>query len=316
LQIALKQIPTESFLVIPEPLQCKARLWKDVPGPLQEMWSNKTLDYDIIVAEAERRRSAFGNADALKVLSTLVEQNPGDAILARDVGLSAMGYGLGGQSYYLFRRVSDARPYEPQTYLAMAQALTDMGNPDLALLYYEVGLTGQWDSRFGEFRKILGLDYLRFLRRLEKGELKSHVQEYATARLKTVAQEFDLGAADLVVVITWNTDGTDVDLHVFEPSGEECFYSHRQTRSGGELTQDVTQGYGPEMYVLRKAPGGTYDIKVKYFASDRNRASARSKVYATIIEGWGTPAEQVNRHVVTLVEGKEMLDVAKMKVRK
>ncbi|HZJ66839.1 MAG TPA: DUF2135 domain-containing protein [Kofleriaceae bacterium] len=98
---------------------------------------------------------------------------------------------------------------------------------------------------------------------------------------------------------------TDVDLHVTEPGGEECFYAHRQTRTGGALTRDVTQGYGPEMYVLAAAPRGLYQIRARYFA-DRNRASVRSKVYATVIRHWGTPQEQVTEKVVALKYGKEM----------
>ena len=38
------------------------------------------------------------------------------------------------------------------------------------------------------------------------------------------------------------------------------------TQSGGKLTQDVTQGYGPEMYVLPSAPAGRYQIRAHYFA--------------------------------------------------
>jgi uncharacterized protein YfaP (DUF2135 family) len=113
-----------------------------------------------------------------------------------------------------------------------------------------------------------------------------------------------------VVTITWNTDNTDVDLHVIEPSGEECFYRHRDTRSGGSLTQDVTQGYGPEMYVLRDAPRGNYDIRAHYYASDRNRASARTKVHATVFEDWGTKSEKVTEKVVTLEIGKESHAIA------
>jgi hypothetical protein len=37
--------------------------------------------------------------------------------------------------------------------------------------------------------------------------------------------------------------------------------------------------------------------------------SARSKVYATIIEDWGTPAERVTEKVVTLESGKDMHDL-------
>jgi uncharacterized protein YfaP (DUF2135 family) len=93
-------------------------------------------------------------------------------------------------------------------------------------------------------------------------------------------------------------------------------YNHRRTAIGGEITQDVTQGYGPEMYVLRKAAPGTYQIRVKYFASDRNRASARTKVYATVIEGEGTPQERVTRKVVTLSDGQQMHDILTVKVGK
>ena len=56
-----------------------------------------------------------------------------------------------------------------------------------------------------------------------------------------------LKGADLIVVVAWNTDNSNVDLHVTELGGGMCFYSNRKTKMGGELTQDVTQGYGPEM---------------------------------------------------------------------
>ena len=85
---------------------------------------------------------------------------------------------------------------------------------------------------------------------------------------------------------------------------------HTDTKSGGHITKDVTGGYGPEMFTLPKAVTGKYQIRVKYFASDRNRATTRTKVYATIYEGWGTPSERVRREVVTLTAGKEMHDIA------
>jgi len=38
---------------------------------------------------------------------------------------------------------------------------------------------------------------------------------------------------DFRVVLSWDLDETDVDLHVIEPSGEEAYYGHRATRCGG-----------------------------------------------------------------------------------
>ena len=37
------------------------------------------------------------------------------------------------------------------------------------------------------------------------------------------------------------------------------------------------------------APKGEYRVSAHYFASDRNRASARTKVYVRTFENWGTP---------------------------
>lgn len=59
------------------------------------------------------------------------------------------------------------------------------------------------------------------------------------------------------------------------------------------------------MYVLPRAPKGHYGIRAHYYASDANRTSARTKVYVTVFENWGTPAEKVSERVVTLETGKE-----------
>ena len=69
--------------------------------------------------------------------------------------------------------------------------------------------------------------------------------------------------------------------HASALSWTECYYEHRKTKSGGSMTSDVTRGYGPEMYLLQDAPDGTYRIRVKYFAANRNRTSTRTKVFAT-----------------------------------
>jgi Mg-chelatase subunit ChlD/tetratricopeptide (TPR) repeat protein len=303
---AVGAMPRASFVVTPRPLEVKSRTKDALPPDLREKVSMRAeLEYEALTAEASARKQRHGAGDALRALSSLVEQSPGDGILARDVGFTAMELGLPDQAFFLFRRVADARPWEPQSYKAMADVLARTGNADLAMVYYEVALQGHWDARFGEFHRIAAVDYVRFLRRVAKGELSTSAQALAKERLARVSDEVALGGADLVIVITWNTDSSDVDLHVVEPTGEECFFQNRKTKIGGELTMDVTQGYGPEMYVLPKAKAGKYKVHAHYYAQPRSRASARTKVYAEIIEGWGTPGEKVTEKVVTLAEGKE-----------
>ncbi len=307
-------MPADAFVVRPRPLVAKSRTRSALsPAFAQALAKPGSLEYDDVTRESQARRSQLGNADALKALSSLVEQSPGDAILARDVGFSAMELGLPDHAFFLFRRVADARPWEPQSYRAMADVLARMQKTDLAMVYYEVAVRGTWDSRFGEFHKIASVDYARFLRRIAKGELRTSAPEFAKVRLAELNAEIRLDGADLVVMITWNTDGSDVDLHVREPSGEDCYYGYRQTKSGGELTQDVTQGYGPEMYVMRRAPKGAYAIRAHYFTQQRNRASARTKVYATILENWGGQQERITENVITLAEGKDEHDLLTVK---
>ncbi len=121
---------------------------------------------------------------------------------------------------------------------------------------------------------------------------------------------------DLTIIIGWNTDRTDVDLHVVEPSGEECYYKNRSTKSNGSITADVTEGFGPEMYTIRKADHGKYAVKVNFYGSDANRTTARTKVYVTVYENLGKKNEIVTNEVVTLSRGKEMRDVATVSIKK
>ena len=221
-------------------------------------------------------------------MSSLVEDRPGDAALARDLAFSAIEWQRPGEAYHLLRRAGAARTFEPITFHALAHCLEQMGQADLAIVYYELACGGQWDARFGDMHNIAQLDYLRFLRRVADGRRRRpRWPSYAKARLATLAAMQLRDTADVAALMFWNTDGTDVDLHVIEPSGEECFYQHTQTASGGHISRDVTTGYGPELYLLPAAPAGSYRISAHYFATDANRASTRTKVLALVYETGG-----------------------------
>ncbi|HEY1065144.1 MAG TPA: DUF2135 domain-containing protein [Pirellulales bacterium] len=316
MQAAMEALPREAFAVAGAPLVCKGRFWESVDPALQEKLAAHDVVYDMILADARRRKESLGPDDALKALSSLVEHSPGDLVLARDVSFSAMEWNLPGQAYYLLRRAAYARPFEPQAYLQLARAAAAMHHDDLAMLYYEIAQGGNWQGRFGEVKKIAALEYLRFLKEAEAGKHKLTAADLVSARRKSLAEQHGDAPMDLMVSITWNTDGSDVDLHVIEPTGEECFYSHNRTEMGGAITQDVTQGYGPEMYTLSHARPGKFQVRVKYFASEANRASARTKVYVTIYRDWGKPTERVEDRVVTLTAGQEMHEVATVMIEK
>ena len=182
-----------------------------------------------------------------------------------------------------------------------------MGQADLAMVYYELAYDGRFESGGGDPAAVgVAIDYLRFLRREIKGRLSPKVARLARLRLAAIAAECDPCEADLVVSLWWNTDGTDVDLRVAEPSGEECCYDYPRTRIDGQLGRDVQDGIGPEIYVLRKGVKGKYAIRACYLGyGPWGPVAPPTKVYATITENWGTSRERVTHRTVTLAGPSE-----------
>ena len=316
LRLVIDRLPREAFTVKPQTLRCKSRERGDAPKAFVQQLDRGKLDYATVTAQASQRFEKHGAADGLRTLSSLVEQNPGDPVLTRDVAFSAIEWGLAGQAYPLLKRTALMRPYEPQSYLAMAQCLAGLGHADLAMIYYEITLNARWHQRYKDVHQIAGVEYLRLLRRVNQGKLSSHVPEYAAARIGSLAKQTPIRAADLVITMMWNTDRTDVDLHVVEPTGEECYYDHPQTRIGGRITRDVTEGYGPEMYTLANAKHGNYKILANYFGTDANRTNVRSKVYITVYENFGRERERVTKKTITLSNGKEKRELTRVLIEK
>jgi hypothetical protein len=90
----------------------------------------------------------------------------------------------------------------------------------------------------------------------------------------------NVGTGDVQVSLSWNSDA-DVDLHVFDPSGEEIFWSHRDSASGGELDLDsnaACSSDGPRneniTWPAGHAPSGTYRVAVDYWSNCTAAATA------------------------------------------
>jgi tetratricopeptide (TPR) repeat protein len=92
---------------------------------------------------------------------------------------------------------------------------------------------------------------------------------------------------DIRVVVEWNTPRTDLDLWVEEPSREDVGYSNRISAWGGRLTADVTNGFGPEEYMIRVSQPGTYSIRANTFAADRTNPNGPSTLAARLIRNFG-----------------------------
>jgi len=121
----------------------------------------------------------------------------------------------------------------------------------------------------------------------------------------------DVPPVDMQVVLSWDTDGTDVDLHVVDPTGEECYYGHRQTRLGGTLDVDDTDGFGPEVFTLAHAASGSYRVRVKYYSSHGHPQTA-ARVQVVMFEG--TAREQRLEFLKLLTKTGDKVDVGTWRV--
>jgi Vault protein inter-alpha-trypsin domain len=96
---------------------------------------------------------------------------------------------------------------------------------------------------------------------------------------------------DLRVTLDWTSDASDMDLWVDEPTGERAIYNNNRTAIGGHLSRDMTQGYGPEEYLLRRAISGVYKVQANVYAPDRIDPNGATLITAHIIRDFGRPTE-------------------------
>jgi len=110
---------------------------------------------------------------------------------------------------------------------------------------------------------------------------------------------------DLRVVIEWNTPGTDMDLWVDQPDGERSIYSNPLTHVGGQLSNDMTSGYGPEQYLLRRSIDGEYAIKVNVYSADAINPNGATMVTAHLTRNYGRRNSQTETMELELKPGDE-----------
>jgi tetratricopeptide (TPR) repeat protein len=267
----------------------------------------------IYLKEAKRRADDGDIDGAVRVLSSVIEEHPGRGDALRLVGYRLLDLKQPDQAAQLFQQVERQRPYEPHSYRDLARSLEESGLYGLAAIQYEIVLSGTWHARFHDSLKVVVQEeYARMMqdairRKAVSKELANHFGERLEGMSSPQPQ------SDLRVTISWNTDATDVDLWVIEPSGEKVFYSNKKSKNGGELSEDQTQGYGPERYQVAKALPGEYKIIVHYFRPNPNLLGGETHVNVMVTRFAGTPQETTERRTIILKQHDEQVEVCKVK---
>jgi uncharacterized protein YfaP (DUF2135 family) len=117
-------------------------------------------------------------------------------------------------------------------------------------------------------------------------------------------------AAKLRVLLAWDSDNTDLDLHVVTPDGEHTFYANRVVPNGGALDVDVTSGFGPEIFATPTPLNGSYLVYVNYYggSQDMNEdgSGALTTASVTIISQEGTVNEKQETVIVPMRAAGEL----------
>lgn len=113
----------------------------------------------------------------------------------------------------------------------------------------------------------------------------------ARARTQFVDAYAGKTQARLRIVLSWDSGGTDLDLHVVTPDSEHSWYGQRVLKNGGALDVDVTSGYGPEIFSSPAPQKGNYHVYVNYYGSG-SKVKEITTAQVAIITNENTPGEK------------------------
>lgn len=268
----------------------------------------KSEDFELVApfaAQAEARLEQADVAGAVRALSTVLERAPGDDELARLIGYRIAGWGEASIAAELLFAVLLRRPFEPQSWRDFAGAVAQ-NRPGLAVLAYEIALRGAWPSQYKGMAIVAKEEYAAFAFDL-LGAAPNHP---LAGLLKQRIAEHKLiePPGEMRITATWNTNQTDIDLHVTTPLGEVCNYTHKKLSDGsGELYADLTGGYGPERFVAYKPMKGTWKVEVHFYNAPAQQLAPETWVQVRIWRKNGKVPMVTQSQVVLKKEGDKLL---------
>ncbi|EDP95736.1 VIT domain-containing protein [Kordia algicida OT-1] len=249
---------------------------------------------------------AFKHSD--RILSNITETDFDNYELLKVYAYQLQATNQHQLALFILKRVLELRPEDVQSYRDLALAHENLGECQEAFDLLERVVSG--DIYEGtRRRKFSGLN------KIVKNEINHLLEKYKTdldtSKLdtKVITPE----TYDVRIVVDWNHNDTDIDLHVIDPNYEECYYKHSKTKIGGEISQDMTQGFGPEEFTLKKAIKGDYFVKIKYFGDRYQKIENPTFMKVTLYTDYGTIQETKQVKVIRLTKSKDQTIVAKLR---
>ncbi len=237
--------------------------------------------------------------NGLTVLSNLAEMENGNYELYKMLGYKLKEAGEYEDELVAFKKVLELRPADPQSYRDCALAYEDMGNHQQALDMLYEGMTKSYSNEMNRIYNGIEEIFLTEINRL----IALHKKELNIKAIDKVL--IAAMPADIRVVMNWNKNNSDIDLWVTDPNMEKCYYSHKQSAIGGRMSNDFTQGFGPEQFLLKTGVKGTYRIQVNYYSDTQVTIAGPTTIMAEIYTHYGTANEEKKIITLQMQKGKQ-----------
>ncbi len=236
---------------------------------------------------------------ALKILSNIADLDLENADLYKLLAYKLKQTKNYRAAVFVAEKVLQWRPMDAQSYRDYALALVDDGSYQLALDNLYKVLTQSYNDQTASRDE--GIEEIVIT------EMNNLIARYGTL-LNTKGIDKRLLqplAVDIRVVLNWNKNDTDIDLWLTDPNGEKCYYSNQTTSIGGRLSNDFTDGYGPEQFMLKKAIKGNYKIEVDYYGDRQLTISGPTTVTAEIYTSYSSGKEERKIIILPLSESNK-----------
>jgi hypothetical protein len=195
---------------------------------------------------------------ALLVLSTIADLGLENHQLYKSLTYVLRQWEAYEDALFTASQVAKWRAHEPQSHRDLGLALED---------------DKQYQAAFDELTKALEVNYYGEMSGQYEGvedvilmDINRLVTDHPNVNTEKLEKKYlNKMPVGIRIILNWNQMDTDIDLHIIEPTNEECYYGHTDTEAGARFSKDFTQGYGPEQYLLRNAMKGKYLIKTNYY---------------------------------------------------
>ncbi|PID64137.1 MAG: hypothetical protein CR974_00130 [Gammaproteobacteria bacterium] len=252
--------------------------------------------------DAESFHQYHSDEIATRILTNLAEISNDDRQLLR-----VLAYRLSQAKHHkaaiaVLEKVTKLAPEEPQSWRDLGLAYADDGQWQKAVDNLWKVVSKAWDGRFSDIDLIALNEFNHIV----------HTQAVNTEAFDArLIKSMPVG---MRVVLSWDTDNSDMDLWVTDPNGEKVFYEHPNSYQGGRLSRDFTGGYGPESFMLKAPKAGKYKVEANFYGTQSQKVSTQTTLQLRFYKNFGRSSVEEKRVMLRLEPKSQQVFVGEFEV--